>query len=191
MKIMFESKKTILIFLLSWIGILFLGTAVLFKIPEFVKEKNNLEALYKQLNNQNALEQKMKTFVDRLKYETQSLKAQINVKLDQIKKKPFNCPDETEIGEFINELQLMFEANEVSIINLGYHERSIKDGLITMPFSIEFTADYQGMRKTLHVLETHKSGVCIDSLEFLSLNDSKHRIHLKASCSVRFSQIDS
>ncbi|MGM0600547.1 MAG: hypothetical protein ACQETH_12115 [Candidatus Rifleibacteriota bacterium] len=186
---MIKKQKFILLFLFSWAGTILLVLAGVAGLPEFFAKKEQLETLKKKLENRQAIESRMNTFLNRFKNETINLKASIARKKQKLNENEYNCPTEDKIPEFINELQYFYINSGASLINLGYEKRIYKNNFVVLPFVAEFRASYEGFRKVLHQLETHRAGVRIDSLEFISLNDEEHKIKVKTKCSLRFEKI--
>jgi hypothetical protein len=69
---------------------------------------------------------------------------------------------------------------------LAYKKQEIIGNFIDLPFEAELQCSYEGMRKLVHKLETHNSGIRILETEFLSFDDEVHAIQVKLLCSLRF-----
>ena len=159
------------------------------QLPNFLEEREKILTLTAKLEDRNAIQAKMKFFLDNFKNGTDLLKADIAKREKLIAENAFQCQSESKIPEFINGLQQLFADSGASIINLGYERREKVGDLVVLPFIAEFRAPYQGMRKAIHALETNMAGIRIDSLNFLSLNDEEHMIKINAKCSVRFKSV--
>ncbi|GAB4272832.1 MAG: hypothetical protein Kow0029_11940 [Candidatus Rifleibacteriota bacterium] len=181
-----KKQKTIILFLVAWIGTGILLIAGLLRLPVFLSEREKLLQLNAKLADSNAIESRMKTFLADFSNDAELLKADISRREKILADNEFKCPSESSIPEFINELQQLFYESGASIINLGYEKREQIESFVILPFSAEIRADYQSMRKVLHALETNPFGIKIDKLKFLSLNDEEHLIRFKVTCSVRF-----
>lgn len=184
-----KPEKTLILLALSWLGTGLLLIAGLIRLPTFLEEREKLIGLKNAISDRKSIEMRLKTFVEDFRNETGLLKAEISRREKQIAERSFKCLNEEQIPDFINELQLIFAENDVAIINLGYEKRKTIGNFVLLPFSAEFRADYQGMRKLLHAMETHPAGIIIDKLDFISLNDADHKIRLKTDCSLRFRKI--
>lgn len=186
---MLKRNKVIILFILSWVGTVLLLAAGLIRLPTFLDEREKLLNLKAKLADSKSQELKMKVFLDGFKNDTALMKADISKRENLVSKNTFSCRPESSIPEFVNELQQLFSDSGASIINLGYEKREIFNGFVILPFSAEFRASYQGMRKVLHSLETNSAGVLIENLDLLSLDDEEHKVKMKARCTVRFKQI--
>ncbi len=184
-----KPDKTVILFILSWLGTSLLLIAGLIRLPTFLEERENLIKLKTAISDRRGIEARLKAFLDSFRNETEMMKIEVRKREDAIAARSFQCRSEEQIPDFISELQLIFADAGAAVINLGYEKRVNFGNYIVLPFSAEFRADYQGMRKLLHALETHPAGIIINKLEFVSLNDEEHKVRLKTECSLRFSKI--
>ncbi|MFZ5952089.1 MAG: GspMb/PilO family protein [Candidatus Rifleibacteriota bacterium] len=184
-----KPEKAILLLILSWLGTIFLILAIIILLPSFLSERENLIRLRNSIADRHAIETKMKSFLDSFRSESDQIKTEISRREKIITEKAFKCRTEDQIPEFINELQQIFSDTGTSIINLGYQKRNDVGNFLVLPFSAEFKASYESLRKLLHKLETNSAGISIDNLNFISFNDEDHLVRLKADCSLRFRKI--
>lgn len=184
-----KADKTVLLFALSWLGTVLLLFAGLLRLPTFFSERANLVKLKSAISDRRAIEDKLKKFIADFRNHTDAVKAEISRREKLIADRSFQCRGEEQIPDFISELQLIFADAGAAVVNLGYEKRQSLGNYIVLPFAAEFKADYHGMRKLIHALETHPAGIIINKLEFISLNNEEHKVRLKTECSARFRKI--
>eukprot|EP01156_Anaeramoeba_ignava_P001491 Anaeramoba_ignava/a1485_5.p1 GENE.a1485_5~~a1485_5.p1 ORF type:complete len:188 (+),score=1.89 a1485_5:43-606(+) len=181
-----KRTKVATLLMLSWCGAIMLSTAGILSLPSFFQSKKKLTSLTGKLSNRQVLQKKIQTFLSDFLASTDKIKSRIKNRTAEVNKASFECPANTQISSFIEELQTIFKAQGISLINLAYKKQEIIGNFIELPFEAELQCSYDGMRKLIHKLETHKSGIRILKTEFLTLDDEVHAVKVKMLCSLRF-----
>ena len=181
-----KRTKVAILLILSWSGAIMLFGAGILSLPSFIQSRKKLISLKSKLSNRQALQQKIKNFLNNFLASTTNIKAEIKKKNDYIAQRQFECPASSQIPGFIEELQQIFKAQGISLLNLAYKKQEIIGSFIDLPFEAELQCSYAGMRKLIHILETHKYGIRIVETEFMTFDDEVHAIQVKLLCSLRF-----
>lgn len=182
-------EKALILFIASWVGIFLISAAGVLRLPGFLAERARLIELKRKLSDRKALQAKISVFMSDFKARIATLKQDLKKRKGVLDNCRFQSPVESDIPLFIENLQTLFSRQGINLVYLGYQAREEKNGFVKLPFEAKIRCSYKGMRELLYAIETHKTGIILDQIEFITLDDDSHQIQLKLSCSVRFKKI--
>jgi hypothetical protein len=128
----------------------------------------------------------MQTFLNLVEQQSASITAQIEENTQIIAATAFKRKPVSEIPAFIDDLPDLFSKAGVTVLKLGYQAREKVEEFEDLAFEAHIRCNYYSLRQMLHRMETHATGIRIDQLEFVSLDDEQHQTQVKLVCKVRF-----
>lgn len=181
-----KREKVTVLFIASWVAVLFLAVLIMIKYPNYTSEKKRLTSLKMQLSDSNELENRMNAFINAFKERVEAISADIADKNGKIAMSSFSRMSEIDLPGFVDALPKLVASTGVKLDHLGYKPKETIENFIEQSFEITFSGKYAQIRQLLHALETHPAGIRIEMLEFVTLDDSNHEAQLRLNCQVRF-----
>lgn len=178
--------KATVLFLASWAGVAFLALLLIIKFPAFISETRQLTLRKSQLSDRNDLKARMNSFIEAFKTRAEAIEKDLTARQNRISTTSFSRFPETALPEFVDNLPRIVASAGVKLANLGYKPRETLEGYVDQAFELSLSGQYKQIRKLLYILETHPAGIRIESLEFVSLNNSDREAQIKLQCRVRF-----
>ncbi|HOI89654.1 MAG TPA: hypothetical protein PLK28_03995 [Candidatus Rifleibacterium sp.] len=181
-----RKNKALILFLASWAGIVFLALLLTVKLPAFISETRHLTLRKSQLSDRNDLKLRMNAFIEAFKARAEAIENDLTARQNRISASSFTRFPETALPEFVDNLPRMVASAGVKLANLGYKPRENLEGYVDQAFELSLSGQYQQIRKLLYILETHPAAIRIESLEFVTLDNSDHEAQINLQCRVRF-----
>lgn len=183
---MTKREKHALVLLLSIVGILAVGLLDVTLLPPAYQRLSHVRQLRSQVSSKAAEESQ----ATKMSSEVQEELAGFKQDLDQIEKDlvkyRFEPKMEGEIAAFIKDIQKIFAGTGLKLEQIAYQSKTRENGFVTFPFDCSVEASYYGFRKLLETIQTHPTGIHVDRLEFLRLDNEHHLMHIRIRCSARF-----
>ena len=183
-----RKNKAIILFLASWAGVAFLALLLIIKLPTFISETRQLTLRKSQLSDRNDLKARMNAFIEAFKTRAEAIEKDLTTRQNRISTTSFSRFPETALPEFVDNLPRMVASAGVKLANLGYKPRETLEGYVDQAFEISLSGKYHQIRKLLHILETHPAAIRIETLEFITLDNSDREAQINLQCRVRFSK---
>lgn len=185
---MTQGEKAIALWLASVIGIILLTLGGILWFPSLMREKARIQAVRDELMDQRTLDAEAQAFFEDVQARVTRLASATADKEEMVAQAAFPLLPEGDIPAFIEELQIIFSAPGLRLLNLAYQPRTTLEGFITLPFEVRLETPYPALRQLFHTLESHTGRLRIDRLEFQKFDNLRHQIEIKLNCSARFAR---
>jgi len=179
-------EKAAFLWLFSVLGMITVLGLSIIVLPPAMRERGRVSNLRFRLSEKLAEETRAIKLWEEMKKEVEEYRKEVRLIRQRIEIHKFSSKSEKEIPKFIDEIQRIFGESGLNLLQIAYQKRISERGYITVPFEAKFEGKYFKFRNLLGILETHPSGVRIDQLEFIKLDDENHNIQFRIHCSARF-----
>ncbi|MBF0501052.1 MAG: hypothetical protein HQM09_13015 [Candidatus Riflebacteria bacterium] len=183
-----QRDKAVWVRLLSLVGILLVIIPSLIWLPPAIQEKRRIRALQANMADQLTEQARAAKLLDDVRQGTTDFMAAASRTRKLLDTLRFTPRTESEIPPFIEDIQKLFGSPGLNLKQLAYQKRVKDKGFVTFAFEGQFRAEYQAFQALLAAFEGHPSGVRIETLEFLNLDDESHLIFFKLLCKARFAE---
>ena len=185
---MTRGERAILLNAGSLTGILVLLFGAILWFPATYQELTRVREIQGRLTTQFSLDAEAKSISEQIHARVQTVKDRLESREKQLEVASFSLLPASNISATVEKLADQFTESGVSITNMSYKSRITEEGLVTLPFEILIESDYPSFRKLLHLVETHTAHLFLDRLEFVSLDNDRHRLQARLACLIRFKQ---
>lgn len=185
---MTRGEKAVWLWILSISGMFACVLVGVIWLPGLAREKSAVLSMKSQVNTLLSEEAQAKKQLESLQSEMAEFQNLIETKKGELFKAVFAVKPDSGIAAFVEDLQKMLVIPGLSILNLSYRTREIKNGFVTLPFELKCEADYQAFRNLIYRIENSPDAIHIDRLEFQSFDNEHHNIQFIVQCSIRFKQ---
>ena len=183
---MTPKERNALVPLLSVVGSLLVVLSAAILLPPGFKERARIQEMRSRLAADVLEENRAVELLKRVREEDARLRERVAKIRSQVNRSSFEPKGETAISGFVEELQEVMASPGLTVLQVAYRRRERQEGFLVFPFDGQFEATYPAFRRFLQWLESHPTGLRIDELELVSLNNDKRLVQFKIHCSARF-----
>lgn len=181
-------EKHALLWLISASGIFFVTVVSAIWLPPAIRERSGLINWKMRLYDKAAEETMARKALEEVHKETNHFKSEAEGIRQNLLAARFTPAPESDIPGFIEELQRLFSAPGLNLLQVAYQRRSREGGFVSLPFDGHIEGSYEAIRKLIGVLDNHPRGIRIDQLEIVNLENERHRVQIKVKCTTRFGE---
>jgi len=172
----------------SLAGVLLLLLGAIAWFPTAWREMGRIRNIQAQLSDTRSLEAEAQQYSQQIQTRVKQVQDRLLTIERHLAVASFSLLPVSQISHTVETLADQFAETGVNIVNMSYKSRIAESGFVTLPFEILIESSYLGLRRLLHLIETHPGHLFLDRLEFVSLDNERHLVQARLACLIRFQQ---